>query len=214
MDKRYWENYYKVHGQDYGISKHSSFAKFCADRFFFQQKLNIVELGSGNGRDAVYFAHNNHNVIALDQSTVAIDAQRGHISDEINSNLNPVAEDFVQSDFMYGRAIDVFYSRFTLHAIDQNDEDILLPKVYGSLKMGGLFCVEVRTTKDQLYGVGEYCGDNTYLTDHRRRFVDSDKFLRKTLSLGFSLLYFNEENGLSVYKDDDPVLMRVILIKE
>jgi tellurite methyltransferase len=214
VDKKYWENYYKVHGQDRGISEHSSFAKFCVDKFFFQQKLNIVELGSGNGRDAIYFAHNNHNVIALDQSTVAIDAQRAYVSDEINSNLSPVAEDFVQSDFMYGCAIDVFYSRFTLHAIDQNDEDLLLPKVYSSLKKGGLFCVEVRTTKDHLYGVGEYCGDNTYLTDHRRRFIDSDKFLRKTLSLGLNLLYFNEENGLSVYKDDDPVLMRVILKKE
>jgi len=33
------------------------------------------------------------------------------------------------------------------------------------------------------------------------------------LSLGFSLLFFTEEDDLSIYKDDNPVLMRIILKK-
>jgi tellurite methyltransferase len=213
MDKQYWEKYYTTHGQDDGISKHSSFAEFCLEKILSQQKLNIVELGSGNGRDSIYFAHHNHHVLALDQSTVAIDLERVNISDEINSNLIPMAEDFVLSDFDFGYDIDVFYSRFTLHSITKNDESILLPKVYNSLGEDGLFCVEVRTTNDTLCGVGEFCGDNTYLTDHRRRFIDSNKFLSDMVSMGFKLVYFTEENGLSVYKDDDPVLMRIILKK-
>ena len=58
------------------------------------------------------------------------------------------------------------------------------------------------------------CGDNTFLTDHKRRFIDSNVFVRKMLSLGFVLLYFTEKNNLSIYKDDNPVLMRIVLRKK
>jgi hypothetical protein len=40
-----------------------------------------------------------------------------------------------------------------------------------------------------------------------------EKFLNTVLSLGFKLLYFNEQDNLSIYKDDNPVLMRIILEK-
>ena len=109
--------------------------------------------------------------------------------------------------------IDAFYSRFTVHAISKEDEDSLLPKVYNALDDDGLFCIEVRTTKDPLYGVGKYCGDNIYLTDHKRRFIDSNEFLSTMLNIGFRLVYFTEENNLSIYKEDNPILMRIILRK-
>jgi len=213
MDKNYWEKYYLEHGQDNGIKQHSSFAEFCLERFFYAKEKSIVELGSGNGRDAIYFAHHGHKVVAIDQSTSAIDIERENIHNEVNSNLTPVAEDFVKYDFDLNGSIDVFYSRFTLHAINKKDEDIILPRVYNNLTKGGLFCIEVRTTKDPLCGVGEDCGDNAYRTDHYRRFIDSQEFLKRILSFGFNLLFFTEEDNLSVYKNDNPVLMRIILEK-
>jgi hypothetical protein len=119
----------------------------------------------------------------------------------------------VQEDYSKYNSIDAFYSRFTIHSITKNDEQALLPSIYNTLSVGGLFCIEVRTTKDPLCGVGESCGDNTYITDHKRRFIDSQVFLNEVLSLGFELLYFTEEDNLSIYKNDNPVLMRLILQK-
>ena len=49
MDKNYWYEYYKLHGEDKEISDPSSFAKFILKNFFSERKFNIVELGSGNG---------------------------------------------------------------------------------------------------------------------------------------------------------------------
>jgi SAM-dependent methyltransferase len=213
MDKEYWENYYKHHSKDKGISRHSSFSEFCLNTYFHDNKLNIVEIGSGNGRDAIYFANYGHKVHAIDQSKVDIDLERNKISDDVRKNLVPVSEDFISIKFDYAKPINVFYSRFTLHAITKQDQDILLPKIYNSLAKDGLLCIEVRTTNDPFFGVGKDCGDNTFLTDHKRRFIDSQVFLKQMLSLGFVLLYFTEEDNLSVYKGDNPVLMRIILKK-
>ena len=214
MDRKYWDSYYQQHGKDKGINVCSTFAKFCLDKFFKKEELNIVELGSGNGRDAIYFAHHKLNIIAIDQSTTAIDLEKENLKDEITQYLHPKALDFVNEDYSKYGLIDVFYSRFTIHAITKNDEELLLPNVYRALNIGGLFCIEVRTTKDPLFGVGEDCGDNTFITDHKRRFIDSHVFLNQALTLGFELLYFTEENDLSIYKNDNPVLMRLILQKQ
>lgn len=214
MDKEYWEEYYLMHGRDSEIKLHSSFAEFCMKKYFNGSEYNIVELGCGNGRDAIYFAHHSHKVVAIDQCTSAIEIESENIHDDVRYSLIPIAADFVSYDYGRHDSIDVFYSRFTLHAINGVDEDVLLAKVFRYLKNGGIFCVEVRTMKDPLYGKGVYCGDNAYRTDHYRRFVDADIFLKKVLSLGFKLLYFTEENNLSIYGSDNPVLMRIIVKKD
>ena len=213
MDKKYWNSYYQQHGKDKGISECSTFAQFCLDKFFIKEDSNIIELGSGNGRDAVYFARHKLNIIAIDQSTTAIDIEKESLRDEVVKYLHPKALDFISEDYSKYKSIDAFYSRFTIHAITKSDEELLLPNVYSALNNGGLFCIEARTTKDPLFGVGEDCGDNTFITDHKRRFVDSQVFLNQVLTIGFKLLYFVEENNLSVYKNDNPVLMRLILQK-
>ena len=215
MDKTYWDNYYQKHGNDKGISKCSSFAQFCLNNFFINKSLNIIELGSGNGRDAIFFAHHQHNITAIDQSTAAIDIEKKGLNIEFSQYLKPKALDFIQENYAEYGEIDAFYSRFTLHSITKDDELILLPKVYNALNEDGLFCIEVRTINDPLCGVGEELAKNTFITDnHKRRFIDSQEFRGQVSKLGFKELYFAEEGNLSVYKNDNPVLMRLILKKQ
>lgn len=213
MDVKYWDSYYQQHGKDKHISESSSFADFCLNKFFSGKDINIVELGSGNGRDAIYFAQHQINTIAIDQSTVAIDIEKELLLPEVSKFLHPKALDFVLEDYSTYEPIDIFYSRFTMHAISEDEEKILLPKLYKFLKTDGLLCIEARTTQDALYGEGECCGKDTFYTDHSRRFINSKNFLESILKIGFSLVYFTEESNLSVYKDDNPVLMRAVLRK-
>ncbi len=214
MDKNYWDEYYKVHGGDKEISNPSSFAKFILKNYFSEKKFNIVELGSGNGRDAMFFAYNGHNVIAIDQSTKIINIQKQNLKNKFAINLHSKEQDFVKEDYSRYKKIDAFYSRFTIHSIAKSDELELLPKIYDNLEREGLFCVEARTINDPLYGIGEFCGENTFVTDnHNRRFIDTKVFRKQVLDLGFKELYFIEENNLSIYKNDNPVLMRIILQK-
>lgn len=213
MDKKYWDNFYKEKRGDFNLINRSTFADFCQNEFFRNKNLSIVELGAGNGRDSLYFAKCNHNVIAIDQSNVAIDIEQEQLLNHHGVNLVSKVDDFVTSDYVAYGEVDVFYSRFTIHAITKREEETILQKVYNHLRQTGLFCIEVRTTKDPLFGVGKDLGDNTFFTDHSRRFIDSNIFLKDALSLRFKLRYFTERNNLSIYKDDNPVLMRIILEK-
>tara|TARA_B100001093_G_C26802639_1_gene1004112 strand:- start:662 stop:1306 length:645 start_codon:yes stop_codon:yes gene_type:complete len=214
MDKEYWNKYYLHHGQEKEISTNSSFAKFCLNNLFLGKTLSIVDLGAGNCRDAAYFAQLKHNVYALDQSSTIAEVGKECVGAEFRQYLHPEVVDFVSKDYSKLGKIDVFYSRFTLHSISEKDEIILLQKVFRKLKNGGLFCIEARTIKDALYGAGEKCEVNTFMMDgHKRRFIDSRKFRDEVSNIGFKELYFIEQDNLSVLKDDNPVLMRIILQK-
>lgn len=187
----------------------STFASFCHDNFLNDNTIKtIVELGCGNARDARYFAKK-HIVYALDQ---IIDQHV--LNSNKTSQLRLIERDFVHGDHDFCDSIDIYYSRFTIHSITEEDQKKLIPKVYNSLNTGGIFCIEARTINDTKFGIGKHISDTTYFNDgHTRRFIDSQDFLNEVLSLGFKLKYFNEQDNLSVYKDDNPVLMRIVLEK-
>ena len=203
MDKRYWDIYYKNFGTNNHIIQPSSFAQFVLNNYLLEKKFNIVELGSGNGRDAIFFAHHSHNTYALDQSKSATEVSKQGIDNKILKYFHPKAQDFVLEDYSSYNAIDMFY-----------DEHLVISKVYNSLLNGGLFCIEARTINDPLFGIGEDCGQNTFINNnHKRRFIDTSEFRKQVVEFGFKELFFAEENNLSIVRDDNPTLMRIVLEK-
>ena len=204
MDKEYWEKFYK---NSLASEEPSSFALYI-EKYFLKSKKHILELGSGNGRDSVYFSQNKHNVVAVDQSHATV--QNKHK----NKDVQFVIDNFVTMDYSKFKNIDVIYSRFTLHAIQEDECKKVVEKSTSLLKKGGLFAIEARTTNDDLCGEGKNLGNNIWFTDHSRRFIDSHQFLLQVLDQGkFKILYFTERNNLSIYKTDNPVLMRLVLEK-
>lgn len=208
MNKQYWKNFYQKEGLNNELVNPSTFAIFC-QKEFLQKPKTIIELGCGNGRDSLYFANQSHSVLAIDQY---IDQEVRDIRH--HKNLQYIENDFIQYSPTPSLPVNVAYSRFTIHSITQQEQDKLLPIIYKYLPPKGLLCIEARTTKDPKYGVGECVEENTYTNNnHERRFIDTNVFTKTVLDLGFKLRYFNEQNNLSIYKDDNPVLMRVILEK-
>ena len=174
----------------------------------------MLELGCGNGRDAFYFAQNGIPIVGLDQSDVAITANNARAEDVGLMNLLKFkTADFVEMEKHCLVGTDVLYSRFTIHAITEKTENMVLSKAYELLPGKGLFLIEVRTVNDDLFGKGKQISNNEYVTDHYRRFIDASLFLKKCLNIGWKIKYFIEDHGLAVYKDEDPVVARVVLVK-
>ena len=235
MDIDFWDKVYR----DRNVTlAPSTFSQFCCQNFLNNTDC-VIDLGCGNGRDSFYFLDNGFKVIALDQSEEAMNISIDSIFSANDLCLKSLqakkpiktSDKVSVKDFLDGKGFKFFkgdftkfnfeecgknkavYSRFTLHSISLQQEDSLLSHLFQGLNAGDLFLIEARTVNDALCGVGEKVGHNEYITDHYRRFIDANAFINKVMSLGFTLCYFNESDGLSVYKDDDPVLMRLVLKK-
>ena len=207
MNKEYWEKYYTSQKTN---DQPSGFAKFCVDKIT-REFGEIVDIGCGNGRDTFFFASCSIPCIGVDQTQAAIEKNRIKCSD-----LGLSAQ-FHQADFStldYDALIQgpfSIYSRFTLHAINSEEESKLLGKIYSSKNLKYLL-IEARTIRDELYGVGKNIGPHEFMTTHYRRFIDPDK-LRAKLEKAFDIQYFQEAQGFSKTETEDPCLIRLIAKK-
>lgn len=208
-DTIYWNEIYK---QNSISLSPSLFAEFVLTKLKKGKKL--LELGCGNGRDSLFFLNSGLKVTGIDASDVTIENLNDLISKEESRNAWFVCDDFVSSTFIKTMQFDYIYSRFTLHAINEEQETEILNNVYRALKNNGMLFIEVRSINDSLYGKGIQVGKNSYIyNNHYRRFIDRKELIDKIKSIGFEILYEAEQRGFAPTKDDDPPIIRVIAKK-
>ena len=100
-----------------------------------------------------------------------------------------------------------------MQSLEQQQE--LLDNVFGSLKKGGLFFIEVRSVNDDIFGKGNEIARNTYIYDgHFRRFIVLDDLIQELKEAGFSIVRSEEKIGFAPYKDTDPMIIRIIAQKD
>lgn len=207
-DETYWNNYYAQ--KDTMIESTSDPSLFACEvmQKYMESEKNLIELGCGNGRDSLYFAKNGLNVIGIDASQVAIEELRKNVSLE---NCVFICDDFVSAECIYQIQYDYCYSRFTLHAINEQQETQVLKKAYEMLKEGGYFFIEARSVHDGKYGLGQEVEKNAYIYDgHYRRFIDLSELVKKLEDIGFTILEQKESNQFAPHPNDHAVCVRVV----
>lgn len=204
MDKEYWSQYYKIHKNPVSPSM---FAQYVTK--FLTPGKTLLELGCGNARDAVFFAENGIRVTGIDQVTEEIAYLNNRYS---NENLKFVEDDFTSIRNL-NHKYDFVYSRFTLHAITEKQEDNVLTWVYEHLNPNGLFMLEVRSINDELYHEGEFLESEKHakITTHFRRFADLDALLGKLRKTGFDVLEAVEDKNFAIHKDENPIVIRIVV---
>lgn len=121
------------------------------------------------------------------------------------------AEDF--TNLATDQKYDYVYSRFTLHSINEDAEGRVLKWVSNQLNCDGYFFLEVRSINDPMFNNGEKISETENITTHYRRYLDYSKTIEKLENIGLKVIYKIESQGLSVYKDDDPMLIRIVAQK-
>ncbi len=201
----YWNQYYK---NQICPTQPSPFARYAAT--LVDPGKHLVELGCGNGRDAVYFAAQGLHVTAIDMSREAIEELQGRGV----ANAEFIQGDFVNAPIHGGGAYDYAYSRFTLHSINESQEKVLLNNLFRGLRDGGKLFVEVRSIHDPLYGKGRLVGRNAYFYDnHYRRFLVLEELTAALERTGFRVEYAQEAQGFAPYGNSDPPVIRVVAAK-
>jgi len=202
----YWDEYYK---KDNAPSFPSPFAEYVASKL--STKQNILEIGCGNGRDSKYFSSKGHHVTGLDRSGEAIE-----LCKNLYSSDEPI-------EFFYGtitdiektnkKKFDLIYSRFVLHAMSLNEELEMLKISYKLLKKNGQLFIECRSTNDPLSQKGEFLSHTERIFGHYRRFIFLEEFKLRLVEAGFQIIEAIENIGLAKFGEEDPMIIRVQVIK-
>lgn len=208
MDLDYWEKFYQ---QASPTEQPSDFARFCSAKY--NDKVGLVfDVGCGNGRDTLFFSSSSIPCAGIDQCSFATEKNR-----QKNRDLGLKSEfykaDFTKCDYDNLAASRDYsiYSRFTLHAINYDEERQFFDHIQSCVNLKYIF-IEARTIRDSLYGVGKNVGPHEFVTTHYRRFIDT-KVLKLKLEENFSIEYFEESLGFAKTGTEDPCLIRVIAKK-
>lgn len=196
----HWGSYYK---KDLAPLNPSPFAQHVGG--LIGEKVKLIEVGCGNGRDAAYFHSLGHDVSAIDLSEAAIEYCRGAHSDEIRFEAGglPETADRVNGPF------DVVYSRFVLHAMSLDEEIATLASARAALKEGGVLHVECRSINDPMARLGEVISPTERIHGHYRRFIIPSELVERVTAAGFEVTDMIEADNLAVHKDDNPVVIRL-----
>ena len=216
MDSAYWNNFYHSNPD---LSKPSPFAEHVVGYLLKNNiKINLFDAGCGNGRDTIFIAHNKLSTVGLDQSNVAITENKKHVKENMNSFLSYLEADFTTynyDDYLFKNTNDFFalYSRFTWHAINYKEEELLLNNIKLSKKLKYLF-IEARTIQDSIYGDGQEVGMHEFITTHYRRFIEPLDLIKKIKNCGFEINEFDEGVNFSKTDHENPHLLRIIAKKK
>lgn len=171
------------------------------------EKSKIIDIGCGNGRDSFYFNSIGHSVVGIDVSKSAIKANNKKIATKgISFNWNDLSG-YMQTQG--DNVADVIYARFSIHAMTEEEETETLFAAASLLKKDGFFYIETRSIKDPQARKGELISHSERIDGHYRRFGDSAILSKKLKHSGFALEYLEEKNGLAIYKDEDPIVIRI-----
>jgi len=208
MTNKYWNTFYNKNDL---INYPSNFAKYVYNKYLINKKINLLDIGCGNGRDSFFFAKKKISVTAIDSSSNII--KKNTFLSKRNNNLNFKLLNIQNKKINKLGKFDTIYSRFFLHTINNKIEKnffdliILLSKKNKTLVM-----LEFRTIKDEMLTYGRKISQNENFTDHYRRFIETDKLINKIKLLDkFKILYNLERRGLSKFKKDNPTVARIIL---
>ena len=176
----------------------------------------IVELGSGNGRDAHYFASQGFITVALDLSSAGISsckdyAQSNGIHHAFFFQGDLTDKDTIQKVVNEARSRSasgsvVFYSRFVMHSIDDEQQERFLN--------GLAKCVEQDDTAYFEFRSKEDADLDKHYGGHFRRYIDTKSFEQALVSIAnLTPEYSITGQGMAKFKEEDPFVSRIIAKK-
>ncbi|WP_416986313.1 class I SAM-dependent methyltransferase [Streptomyces sp. T028] len=159
----HWQHTYAAHPGMYG-DQPSAPAVHAARVFRTAGAHDVLELGAGHGRDALYFARDGFTVQATDFSAVGLvqlrNAARAHGVDQgVTTMVHDVREPLPLAD----SSVDAVFAHMLLcMALSTQEIHALVGEIHRVLRPGGTFVYTVRHTGDAHYGTGTAHGDDIF----------------------------------------------------
>lgn len=186
--RQHWQTTFQDNPSMYG-SQPSEAGAYAVDLFTREQVHDVLELGAGQGRDALAFLDAGMRVIALDYAPQALNELRGTADvAEAGGRLTTLVHDVRQPLPLPTGSVDAVYSHMLMNmALTDTELDALNAEVRRVLRPGGLHVYTVRHAEDAHYRAGIPHGDNMFECGG---FIVHffDEALVQRLATGFSVL--------------------------
>ncbi len=184
---QHWEKNFSSKPEMFG--EEASFAATSAAQVFKENNVKrIIELGSGQGRDTIFFAKNGFNIEALDYSSSAIKtikskSKKYNLDDSLNVKIFDLRKKLpYHSEFFEGCYSHMLYCMaFSIEEIEN-----LNSEVHRVLKKGGVNIFTVRNTTDGDYKNGIHISQDLYENEGFIVHFFSDDKIKRLLN-GFEL---------------------------
>jgi cyclopropane fatty-acyl-phospholipid synthase-like methyltransferase len=202
--RAYWEEFY-ARKADAVPAEPSAFARWVVEQL---PRSTVLEIGSGTGRDSLFFAAEGYTVLGCDYAVPGLryaedQARRRGLTDVTFQQLDLYDDEHVleRADAIAGStALDAVYARFMVHAVsDQGRHNLFRLASHVLEGRGGRLFLEFRTARaDHEFG------------EHFRQFVQPAQVEEELRSYGFVVEHCEEGFGLAVHKSEDPKVCRII----
>lgn len=194
INKEYWDRFYlstQVTGEETDFSRHTL-------EYINKNKVSgkLLDIACGNGRDSLFFSKNGINTTGID---ISIDLE--------TEEFCFIKQNLFDHDFLN---YDIFYLRFVVHALKEEEFDTLINKLEELKKPYHIF-IETRSSK----GITEEDKSETFFkssvgAEHFRMLYSKD-YLDNKLSKHFNILSSEESNEFAIYGKDKPYCIRYVL---
>ncbi|WP_371616356.1 class I SAM-dependent methyltransferase [Streptomyces sp. NBC_00454] len=163
VQRAHWQQTYGAHPGMYGEEPSEPAVRAVAV-FRAASAREVLELGAGHGRDALYFAREGFSVMATDFSPVGLDQLREAaaaqgIAGRVSTAVHDVREPLPLAD---ASADAVFAHMLLCMALSTQEIHSLVAEVRRVLRPGGAFVYTVRHTGDAHYRAGTGHGDDIW----------------------------------------------------
>jgi SAM-dependent methyltransferase len=161
--RRHWQDVYDANPRMYGEQR-SEPAAHAAELFAAAGAREVLELGAGHGRDAVFFAARGFTVQATDFSATGLEqltqiAAAHGLAGQVRTVLHDVRDPLPLAD----ASVDAVFAHMLLcMALSTTQLQALVGEVARVLRPGGIFVYTVRHIGDAHYGAGTAHGDDIF----------------------------------------------------
>jgi|GEM_PF-607680 len=169
----YWEDNWANRYTDKGADP-SLFVKKIVPVLKKYNIKNILDFGSGKGRDSFFLHKLGYQMTALDISPSAL----VHVA-AIEPAIKCICADIEDYDLGENK-YDAVLSNLSLHYWDDADTKKIAAKLKRTLKPGGVLCITCKSTNDKFFGEGTQIGENIFKEEHIRHFF-SMEYMREIL---------------------------------